>query len=64
MQSICSIHQIFFEIHLILEFRDLKSLAHFEHNRAIIIKLTFSFPKFVSVFKKSADLINSFLRYI
>ena len=36
----------------------------FEHSHPIIIKLTFSFPKFVSACKKPAHFFTSFLRYI
>ena len=35
----------------------------FYHAHPIIIKVIFSFPKFVSACKTSAHLINSFLRY-
>ena len=38
-------------------------LPIFDYAHQIIIKLTFSFPKFVSIRKKSAHSINSFLRY-
>ena len=39
--------------YLILESQDLKGLTIFGQAHPIIIKLTFSFPKFVSGYKKS-----------
>ena len=35
----------------------------FDHNHPITIKVTFSFHKFVSTCKKSAQFIHSFMRY-
>ena len=40
-----------------------KAFPIFDHAHPIIIKVTFSFPKFVSACKKSAKFINSYLRY-
>ena len=35
----------------------------FNHTQPIIIKVTFSFPKFVSAYKKSVHFTNSVFRY-
>ena len=40
-----------------------EALPIFDSAYPIIIKITFSFPKFVLAGKKSAHFINSFLRY-
>ena len=49
--SICSMHQIICDIHLILESHDLKDLPFFNHAHPVIIKVPFSFPKFASACK-------------
>ena len=58
IQSICSIHQIIREVHLIQGSYDNKVSPIFDNANPIIIKLTFSFRKFVSACKKSAHFIN------
>ena len=58
IHSICSIHQIICKSPMIY-----KATLIFNHAHPIIIKVTFSFPKFVSACKKSAEFINPFLKY-
>ena len=58
-----TINQFLLEILQILESYDLKSHPIFNQVHQIITNVTFRFPGFVWTCKKSAQLINSFLRY-
>ena len=60
-KSICSVHQIRYTWFKSPTIYKVSPIFHYAH--PIIIKWTFSFPKFVSACKKSANFINSFLRY-
>ena len=60
MQKISSIHKL---VRQILGSHELITMPIFDQTQPKIIEITFSFPEFASVCKKSVHSINSFLRY-